>query len=456
MKVTRFASDNPLMFLLAGGVALALTAVILMGGFYAGTQWGTGHSQSNNPPIGELQTQTPVIPATMESTEVITESITPLPTESIQAGVTQTEIPGTADQTTTTGPSPTVGAQTSSTPAVSATSTPSSGGSSSSTPDTWLKLISSSPIDGSYFGPKQVFKKIWTIKNIGTTTWNKDYDLVYVSGTRMTEKNVIPLPAAVKPGKTLELGIQLTAPKTPGTYQGYWMLRDDDGVLFGLGENADQALKVKIVVLNVDPTNAYDFLLGYCDAAWWNNSGETIPCSGEPNLARGYVLIGSEPVLENGLTDKPVLWVHPKNTLEGIISGRYPGYTVRNGDHFKARVGCMGGYSKCNVTFKLLYRIAGVNHNLGSWQELYGGGTTAIDIDLSPLAGQKVEFILRTVCSNNYPSSAQGFWQTPRIVYVKPAATPTATASVTPSSTPTDTSTPTETLTPTSTETLVP
>ncbi|MEJ2448577.1 MAG: hypothetical protein P8Y37_11655, partial [Anaerolineales bacterium] len=139
MKVTRIASDNPVMFLLAGGVALALTAVILMGVFYAGTQWGTGHSQSNNPPIGELQTQTPVIHATSESTEVITEPITQLPTESIQLGGTQTAIPGTADQTATT-----VEAQTSSTPAVSATSTDSSSGPSSPTLDTWLKLISSS------------------------------------------------------------------------------------------------------------------------------------------------------------------------------------------------------------------------------------------------------------------------------------------------------------------------
>jgi hypothetical protein len=459
MKATKFA-DNPLMILLIGGIALSLTAVIMMGVFYAGTQWGFNHSPSNNPPVVEPPTQF-VFP-TQTETETFPPTETLLPAEDTQQAITQTAIQATAGTPAAAGPSPTAGPQNTAAPLPSATSAQSSGGSSYTTPDDWLKLISSSPVDGSYFAPKESFKKTWTVKNTGTTTWTKDFDLVYYSGTRMTDKTVIPIPTTVKPGKSIDLSLNLVAPKTPGTYQGFWMLRNQYGELFGLGEDADQPLRVKIIVLNVDPANPYDFLLNYCDAAWWNSSGATIPCSGEPNLTRGYVLIVTEPVLENGSSDTPVLWVHPENTLEGIISSKYPAYTIQNGDHFKAKVGCMGGYSKCNITFKLLYRVGGTNHQLGSWQELYGGGTTKIDVDLSSLAGQKVEFILRTVCSNKYPSSAQGFWQTPRIVYIKPpsTATPTATttptATLTPTPTDTPTSTPTETPTSTPTETPVP
>ncbi len=455
MKATKFA-DNPLMIVLIGGIALSLTAVIVMGVFYAGTQWGFSHSPSNNPPVVDSSTQF-VVP-TQTETATFPPTNTPLPSEDTQPEITQTAAPATE----ITGPSPTAGPQNTSAPLPSATSSQSSGGSTYTTPDDWLKLVSSSPVDGSYFAPKESFIKTWTVKNTGTTIWTKDFDLVYYSGTPMTDKTVIPISTAVKPGKTIELTINLIAPKTPGTYQGFWMLRNQYGELFGLGDNADQPLRVKIVVLNVDPANSYDFLLNYCDAAWWNNSGETIPCSGEPNLTRGYVLIVTDPALENGFSETPVLWVHPQNTLEGNISGKYPAYVVKNGDHFKARVGCMGGYSKCNITFKLLYRVSGTNQTLGSWQELYGGGTTTIDVDLSSLAGMKVEFILRTVCSNKYPSSAQGFWQTPRIVYIKPASTttPTATSTPTPTFTPTPTetptSTPTKTPTPTPTDTPVP
>jgi hypothetical protein len=442
------------MMLLVGGIALSLTAVIVMGVFYAGTQWGSSHSQSNNPPIVDGATQTQNGQPTSTYTELVPPTGTFLPTETAQGEASQTTIPATALLTATSGPSPTVGPQTTTAPLPTATSTQSSGGTSYSTPDDWLKLISSTPVDGAYFAPKETFKKIWTIKNTGTTTWTKDFDLVYYSGTRMTDKTVIPLTTSVKPGKSIDLAINLAAPKTPGTYQGFWILRNQYGELFGTGENADQPLKVKIIVLNVDPANSYDFLLDYCDAAWWNNSGVEIPCSGAPNSNRGYVLIVTDPILENGPNEKPVLWVHPENTLEGIISGKYPAYTIQNGDHFKAKVGCMGGYSKCNITFKLQYRVGGTNYSLGSWKELYGGGITTIDIDLSSLAGQKVEFILRTVCSNKYPSSAQGFWVTPRIINLPTnTSTPTATATVTPTitDTPMPTETPTETPTPTDT-----
>ncbi len=455
MKTAKFA-ENPLMTLLVVGIALSLTAIIIMGVFYAGTQWGFNHSPANNPPVVDSSTQFVVAKQTETETFALTD--TPLPPEDTQQAFTQTAVPAAGSA----NPSLTPGSLNPPAPIPSATSSQSSSGSTYTNPDDWVKLISSSPGDGSYFAPKESFIKTWTVKNTGTTTWTKDFDLVYYSGTRMTDKTVIPLTTSVKPGKSIDLVLSLTVPKNPGAYQGFWMLRNQYGELFGLGDNADQPLRIKIIVLNVDPANSYDFLLNYCDAAWWNNSGETIPCSGEPNLTRGYVLIVTDPVLENGSSETPVLWVHPQNTLEGNISGRYPTYTIQNGDHFKGRVGCLGGYSKCNITFKLLYRVSGSNHTLGTWQELYGGGTTKIDIDLSSLAGQKVEFILRTIISNNYPSSAQGFWQTPRIIYIKPAltATPTATSTptttFTPTPTETPTSTPTETPTPTPTDTPAP
>ncbi len=103
------------------------------------------------------------------------------------------------------------------------------------------------------------------------------------------------------------------------------------------------------------------------------------------------------------------------------------------GINFKAKVGCIGGYAKCNVVFQLLYRNSeGVNQSLGSWKELYGGGITTINIDLSSLAGQEVRFILRMFATNNYPDNAQGFWLTPRIEYIKPIPTHSPTPSLVP------------------------
>jgi hypothetical protein len=163
-----------------------------------------------------------------------------------------------------------------------------------------------------------------------------------------------------------------------------------------------------------------DLLENYCDATWYYGSGKTLSCPGNSTTTagstNGFVVLVKTPKLENGTSSKSVLWVHPQNKTGGKISGSYPGFLVKKGDHFKAKVGCMGGYSKCNMIFSLRYRI-GNNpvQTLGTWKEVNGGGITAIDIDLSQLAGKKIHLILRAE-SNKNPDAAQGFWMVPVIV----------------------------------------
>jgi len=411
-------------------IGILIIFVTVMGAIYLSTWvinpiWSSGQPPDDNNPVLP-SSSSPAVPAVVN-----TKTISPeLPSPTLSPEILGSETPAIILSETS---SPTLAP-----PSATATNTSSNG--LGSNPDDWAKLIGFSPADGSYFAPYAAFTKIWTLKNIGTTTWTKDYDLVFISGSKMSNKVVFPLPNNVKPGNTIKISLPQIAPKNPGTYQGLWMLGNKSGEIFGIGDQADQPLKTKITVLNVDPNNSYDFLLNYCQAIWWNSKGETISCPGEPKQIPGFVFLSPQPNLENGYTDKPVLWVHTDNKLEGIISGRYPAYKVMNGDHFKAKVGCMAGYPKCNVTFKLLYSIGNnPNQALGTWKELYGGGITTIDVDLSPLAGQSVQFTLRMSSTNNYPTSAQGFWMRPRIFYLQPTITPTA------SNTPTVTNTPTET-----------
>jgi len=44
---------------------------------------------------------------------------------------------------------------------------------------------------------------------------------------------VHPLADAVDPGDTIEISVGLAAPTTPGTYTGYWRLKNAGGSLFG-------------------------------------------------------------------------------------------------------------------------------------------------------------------------------------------------------------------------------
>lgn len=92
------------------------------------------------------------------------------------------------------------------------------------------------------------FTKTWRLRNDGTCTWEPSYDLVFHHGDHMSAASTVALTGSVMPGQIVDLSIDMVAPADPGTYQGYWMLRNGDDVLFGLGAGGDVAFWVKIVV----------------------------------------------------------------------------------------------------------------------------------------------------------------------------------------------------------------
>ncbi len=58
--------------------------------------------------------------------------------------------------------------------------------------------------------------------------------------------------------------------------------------------------------------------------------------------------------------------------------------------------------------------MAGGVYTLGSWHEVYEGMHTRIDVDLSGLAGQQVQFILE-VDNNDSSYEDKVFWMAPHI-----------------------------------------
>ena len=102
------------------------------------------------------------------------------------------------------------------------------------------------------------FVKTWRLRNTGTCTWTSSYALVFDHGDKMGGPDAVALAGAVSPGSTVDLSVNLTAPTGPGTYQGYWKLRNNAGVLFGLGGSG--AFFVKIIVPGT-PTPTSTFLL---------------------------------------------------------------------------------------------------------------------------------------------------------------------------------------------------
>jgi hypothetical protein len=278
----------------------------------------------------------------------------------------------------------------------------------------YIKDVSVS--DGTVLPPNAQFTKTWRIQNVGSCMWTTQYDLVLVSGTGMGDITSVPLPGRVNPGERVDLSVDLEAPVKDGHYRGYWMLRNAYGEYFGVGDQGDVSLWVDIQV--VTPANrnyAYDFAANYCKASWSSSAGK-LNCPGMSTSADGSVVLLDRPALENGrIENELTLWTRPETTNGGWISGIFPAYTVQAGDFFVADVGCLEGNKGCSLTFSLNYRLKnGALGNLGEWREVYDGNLTRIDLDLSPLQGQSVQFIL-SVTANSKPSQANAFWLVPSI-----------------------------------------
>jgi hypothetical protein len=270
--------------------------------------------------------------------------------------------------------------------------------------------------DDEIFAPNTTFTKTWRLKNIGSCTWTSSYAIVFDSGNSMGYTSPVFLPGSVAPNGVVDLSMDLKSPNTTGPYTGNFKLRDGSGILFGLSATANQPFWVKINVAAPGTFKVFDFIARACDASWSSAAG-SLPCPGSEGDTTGFVLVRATPKWETGATDDEAgLETHPQWVDDGTIGGKYPAIKIKTGDRFKAVIGCLYGAASCNVKFFFNYSIAGGSEsNFSSWEQSYDGVLTSIDIDLTPLAGNDVNFILR-VSANGSSGQDWALWLQPRIM----------------------------------------
>jgi len=308
---------------------------------------------------------------------------------------------------------------------------------------------------GTVMAPGATFTKTWRLKNLGPCTWSTSYHLVFFYGEQMGAVSSVAFPVNVSVGQTVDVSINMTAPNAPGSYRGYWMFRNSNGANFGIGPNANQAWFVDINVsgptLPPSPTLTrppdsptptttlgaptdtpipsitpggptvtppagvvYDFVANACSATWSSGAGQ-LPCPGTDGDSKGFVLKLNNPVLETGVTDtRPGLLTFPQNVQNGYIQGFYPPIHVQNGDRFRSIINCEYGATSCYAAFRLDYQVGSdsIKTFWGPFLERYEGQYYSVDVDLSPLAGKDVKFIL-TLLSAGSPTGDRAEWVGP-------------------------------------------
>lgn len=277
--------------------------------------------------------------------------------------------------------------------------------------------------DGTRFDAGTAFKKTWRLRNAGTCTWTTSYTMVFDSGTQMGAPASVAFPSTVVPGATVDLTVDMTAPGTAGAYRGYWKFKNAAGVLFGIGTAANRPWWVDIVVNGTVQTGtAYDFTANAGSATWSSGSGG-LSFPGTDGDVKGFALKLDRPNFESGVNaTQPGLLFSPQQITNGFIQARFPDFTVQNGDRFQATVGCQAGATSCYVAYRLDYEVGGTIRTFWTFRERFEGLTYNANLDLTPLAGQTVKFILY-ISAYGSPVGDRALWGNP-VITRRGAVTP--------------------------------
>lgn len=111
------------------------------------------------------------------------------------------------------------------TPLVLPTST--SGGTSSQNYSCQITRVS--PANGTAFDPRDDFDAVWTVRNNGQKDWDRNnVDYLYSSGDKIHKVSGYDLDDNVDTGNSIDLGVDMQAPKNSGNYSTTWTMRAGD------------------------------------------------------------------------------------------------------------------------------------------------------------------------------------------------------------------------------------
>ena len=291
--------------------------------------------------------------------------------------------------------------------------------------------------DGTRYDPGATFTKTWRLKNIGTCTWTTSYSMVFDSGEKMGSTTSVNFQTSVPPGGTIDPTVAMTAPSAAGHYIGYWKFKNAAGVLFGIGINANKSWWVEI---NVNGTPTTNVALNFTDRAGeatWSSGAGGLSFPGTDGDAKGFALKKDKPKFESGVEAAQAgLLFAPQNITNGFIQGSYPAFKVESGDRFQTTVGCEFGATSCYVAYRLDYQVGTTIRTFWTFRERYEGWTYSANLDLSPLAGQDVKFILY-MSAYGSPLGDRAVWGNP--VIVRKGTVPPPVTGTPPTATPTNT-----------------
>lgn len=261
--------------------------------------------------------------------------------------------------------------------------------------------------------PGTVFTKIWRIRNIGSCTWPAGIRMVPVTSNFRSDNTEV-IERRVRPGQSIDIGVTLVTPNRSGNFSGRFLLRVDRRV--DVSNSTDDGTFNVRVVAESGAALIYDFIAKPCAANWKNGRDRTLACPGRRGTETGFVRQESRVELENGNVYSLALWTHPEMRDGGSISGTFPAILIQNGDRLVVRVGCIFGFTRCNVAYDVFIQPLNGNRTrlFPSQSKSYDGSLVTVfdgPIDTAELRNNYISFTLR-VTALSHPQQAAAAWLT--------------------------------------------
>jgi hypothetical protein len=150
-----------------------------------------------------------------------TQTVAAMPSSTHTA--TNTPTPPNTDTPTPTFTSTVIFILSTPTPLVIPTFTVVSSGGGSSSDNYACQVISVSPANGTTFGSRADFDAVWRVRNIGQKAWGRtEVDYRYTSGDKIHKVEIYDLSANVPKNGTVDLIVDMVAPRNAGTYSTTW------------------------------------------------------------------------------------------------------------------------------------------------------------------------------------------------------------------------------------------